>query len=709
MLEKQLYTIGVEGMTCTNCALSIKKLLEKKGLDDVNVSFPNKEATFLLNTNLTKLEDVKQSIENLGFKVLKNEKTADINIETAPIKSVLFYKLLIGLVFTLPLLLFMFLPFGWAHHQLVQLVLCLPVFIIGVWHFGKSAYYSLKSGIPNMDVLIIIGSTAAFIYSLFGLILNLGHNYMFWETTASIITFVLLGNYIEHLSINQTTTAIKQLLKLQPEFAIKVNIDDKNKEHFIQIPIKEIQLNDVLLVKSGQNIPADGVIVWGEAQINESMMTGESSTITKALKNEVIGGTIVQNGTLKIKATRIGKDTTLSQIIQLVKKAQNEQPPIHKLADKISAVFVPTVLAISVFTFLLSVYYFNLDFQSALLRSIAVLVIACPCAMGLATPTAIMVGIGRAAKNGILIKGGNTLEIISKVKTLFLDKTGTLTTGKFIVQKFDAYIDESEFVSIVLALEQHSTHPIAKSICAYFNNQPSNLTLQTINEIKGLGIEGVDKQNNTYKIGSYTMAKELTNNKEHTLYLIKNNILIGHIDMDDALKPEAKESINQLKQQNIELQIISGDTENKVKQVAKELQISKYFAQQTPIEKLQLIDKQKRSGITLMLGDGINDAPALAKADIGVSLSNASEIAIQTAQVILLGGSLLAMPKSILIAKHTLITVKQNLFWAFIYNILAIPLAALGYLNPMVAALTMALSDVIVIGNSIRLKYKKLS
>ncbi len=458
----------------------------------------------------------------------------------------------------------------------------------------------------------------------------------------------------------------------------------------------------------GDKIPADAEVVWGSGTADESMLTGESIPVEKVLQSKVVGGTILVAGSIKIKATAVGQDSTLSRIIELVKNAQQNKPSIQKLADKITAWFVPAVLLISAVTFILCFFTFNVSFQQSLMNSIAVLVISCPCAMGLATPTAVMVGIGRSAKNGILIKGSQTLEIFSSVKQIVFDKTGTITTGKFKVKEIMAINgNKEELKGIVTGLEKFSSHPIAVSLLSEFKDVPP-LHFKNIQEQKGLSVTGEDESGNKFEVGSYTIAKDLTTDSSHNIYIKKNNTLFGWIDIEDEIKPEAASVISFLKSKGVKTIMLSGDREEACKRVAGKVGVDKYYSQQMPEKKLEFIASLVKEAPTAMVGDGINDAPALAKATIGISLSNATQVAVDSAQIILLNGNLNYLREAFLISKHSMLTIKQNLFWAFFYNVLAIPVAAAGFLSPMIGAMSMAFSDVIVIGNSIRLRTKKL-
>jgi len=709
-------------MTCTNCALGITKFLEKKGGKDVNVSFANAEASFSLEEQ-AELDKIVEGINNLGFKVQDDpdeEEDIDPNTEQEQQKQEqnemqelsLLSKFLICLTFSLPLFLTMFLPFEFLHNTAVQITLSIPVMVIGWAHFGKSAWYSLKIGVPNMDVLIVLGSTAAFIYSLVGYTLGLGHDFMFFETATMIITLVLLGNYLEQRSVEQTTSSLAELGSLKAEEAkLILPPSPDGLQHIKHIPVKEVQINQEFLVNEGDKIPTDGVVLWGKAMVDESLMTGESVPVVKHINDALVGGTILTFGSIKMRAEKVGKNTTLSKIIDLVKEAQTNKPKVQRIADAVSAVFVPLVIGIALLTFYISYAFFDVSFQNAFLRSVAVLVVACPCAMGLATPTAIMVGIGRAAKNGILFKGANTMETLHKIKQVVFDKTGTLTTGDFEVLKSETAIDRSLFRSILLSLEQHSSHPLAKAIVMELEGMEDikPFHFEEVREVKGLGIIGKDEEGNTYTAGSYKLVSEFTDDDSHSIYMLKNGKLIAWIDMEDNLKKNSALTVNALDKMGIKTYLLSGDKEDKTAHVADVVNIKNYYANKLPQEKLEIIEELKESGgETAMVGDGINDAPALAKATVGVSLSDATQVAIQSSDVILLNGDLSKLPTAIKISNATVTTIKQNLFWAFFYNILMIPFAALGFLNPMLAALAMALSDVIVIGNSLRLKRKDL-
>lgn len=707
MSTKELTHISlqVKGMTCTNCAMGVERFLKKEGLDGVSVDFAHGEVEFELQKS-QKISPIIKGIEGLGFEVVEEELNEMEDGEgLSKIEKLFFFSAF----FTVPLILHMFLSWHWLHNPYVQLGLALPVFLAGMYHFGLSGWKSLKTGVPNMDVLIAIGALAAFGYSLYGTLRNLGPDFLFYETAASIISLVLLGNLLEERSVRKTTSSIRELTGLQPATAMKISLKG-GAEVLEEIDIKAVRTGDVLQVNMGDRIPVDGEIIAGHGEIDESMITGESLPLSKESGAEVIGGTVLLSGNLQVKTSRIGKESVLAQIIQLVKGAQKDKPKIQELADKISAKFVPAVLFISLLTFTLSFWVFGLSIQASIIHSIAVLVISCPCAMGLATPTAVIVGIGRASKQGILIKGGRTLEAFSGVKRIVLDKTGTLTNGEFQIAKITAKEEDKEEVKKVLrSIELYSSHPIAKSLQKELSHV-GLVMLQHVAEQKGIGMTAQDKEGNTYQVGSFRILEDVAQVKDdHSLYVLKNGSLWAGIDLQDSLRHGAKEMVSFFQQKGIEVVLLSGDKAANCQRVAEELGIQQVFSEQMPEDKLEKLAAFSEEMPTAMIGDGVNDAPALSRAHVGISFAKATEVAMHSAEVILANGRLESLIELYKISKHTVKTIKQNLFWAFFYNVLAIPLAAIGMLKPIIAAAAMAMSDVIVIGNSLRLRVKKLS
>jgi Cu+-exporting ATPase len=486
-----------------------------------------------------------------------------------------------------------------------------------------------------------------------------------------------------------------------------IAFDDKHQEQIFQVESKELRVGDLVLIKNGEYVPMDAKVLWGDADVNEAIITGESVPVKKTIKDKLIGGSIVQTGTVKAQITAVGEDTVLANILKLIKNAETEKPPVQLLADKISAVFVPLVVSIAILTVVVNYFFVGLPFGQSLLRSIAVLVISCPCAMGLATPAAVAVGLGRGAKNGILFKNAKSLEIFKSIKQVVFDKTGTLTTGKFKVAAFNASIDEATFKNIAFSLEKYSNHPIGNCIATEWKTN-NNVRWNNIEEVKGLGMKATDKEGNQFIAGSYKVAQQLTSEHNHNVYILKNNELIGWIDVADELRPEALATIQTLQKNGVKTILLSGDKLEKCELVKSQLGIDEVFAEQSPEQKLQMIATLAAQQPTAMVGDGINDGPALAKATVGISLSDASQVAMQSAQVVLMNHGLKNLPMALGLGKHTYITIKENLFWAFSYNIVAIPVAAMGFLSPTIGALIMGLSDVVLAINSIRLKWKKV-
>jgi Cu+-exporting ATPase len=714
----------VEGMTCSNCALTISKYLKKEGLRDVSVNLIDGDVSFIAGENgaaNNQAEKIKKGIEGLGYRVISGKQETDNRKQF--LKTPL-QKFWFCLPFTLVLMLHM-LP--WHIHFLmdpwVQFALCLPVFIVGMQYFGTSAVKSIRNGVPNMNVLIAMGALAAFAYSLIATLMNLGTGHLYYESAATIITLVFLGYWMEDASVATTQKALRSLSAEQKVMANMIAFDDEHKEQIFPVENSRLRVGDLVLIKTGEHVPTDCKILWGECSVNESILTGESLPLEKYPKDSLIGGSIVENGTVKAQVTAVGKETILSRIVDLAKQAQSEKPPIQQLADKISAVFVPAVLIIAALTLAGNYFFFHIPFDQSLMRSIAVLVIACPCAMGLATPAAIAVGLGRAAKHGVLFKDAKSLELFKDIRQIVFDKTGTLTTGEFKIADFKSEIeDEENFKKIVYSLEKYSNHPIAKAITKEWKTK-DEIKWNTIEEIKGIGIRATDNDNNSYAIGSYKMVGEDTNHghrprlvssptvnveKDHNIYLIKNNELLGWIDVKDEVRKEAKDVINYFRSKGIRTYLLSGDGNAKCAQLANELGIDEFYAEQTPAQKLEIISRLNATAPTAMIGDGINDAAALAKATIGISLSDATEIARQNSQVVLMNRGLQNLPLALGLGRHTFLTIKQNLFWAFFYNIVAIPVAAIGLLTPGFAALAMGFSDVILAANSVRLRWKKV-
>jgi Cu+-exporting ATPase len=700
----------VEGMTCSNCALSVNKYLTKEGATEVKVN-PIDGAVSFTNTLEKPLDTIKKGIGSLGYKVLEHDPHhGHDHGSNGSFLSTNKKRFLFCLPFTLVLMLHMadkWWHIHWLMNAWIQLALCMPVFLAGLWYFGRSALKSVLNGMPNMNVLVTLGAVSSFIYSLTGAILGWGHDYLFFETTASIITLVLLGNYLEEASINSTQKAVKTLAKSQRVMANMIAFDDQHQEQIFPVENDVLKEGDLVLIKNGEQVPIDCKILWGDAMVNEAIVTGESIPVSKTKKDFLIGGSVLESGLVKAQVTATGKNTVLSGILKMVQDAQGEKPPMQKLADRISAIFVPLVTGIAVITFFGNYFLADKTVGVSMMRSIAVLVISCPCAMGLATPAAIAVGLGRAARNGILFRNAGALESFKNITQVVFDKTGTLTTGNFVIAKFETEIDETEFKKITYSLEKFSNHPLGRSIAAAWKTNDV-IRWKNIEEIKGMGIKATDDAGNNYIAGSYKILQQTVEDNSHNIFIIKNKELIGWIDVADDIRAEAREVIGWLQEKNIKTVLLSGDKKEKCEALAQQLGISEVMSEQTPEQKLEKIAMLNALTPTAMVGDGINDAPALAKATLGISLSDASQIAMQSSDVILMNHGLKHLPYALGLGKHTNITIKENLFWAFAYNIVAIPIAAFGFLTPTVAALAMGFSDIVLALNSVRLFVKKV-
>ncbi len=695
---------NVEGMSCGGCVQKVRQQLEKCGADNIYIDLASGEVEFTVEEGRKGIVDqLKKAVQQLGFSV-RDEQAAK-----EPVFS-LKWKLILATIFTLPLLLghmLMMTPLPMPDifmDRFFQLIVCLPVYLIGLQHFGTSALGALRSGTSNMDVLIFMGTTAAFFYSLTGTIIN-EPNYLFYETAATIITLVLAGNFIEKRAIKSTTSSINDLIKLQRIFALKLTEDGSTRK----IPASEIKVGDQLLVNEGDQVPCDGVISEGHGNFDESLLTGESMPVFKKEGDSLVGASLLVNGNVTIKAKAVGGDSFLGKLIKLVKSAQNSKSGLQILADKISAVFVPLVILISILTFTISWFLVQIPLQNAIMNSVAVLVIACPCAMGLATPTAVMVGVGRAAKLGILPRRGDSFERLVGINFLVLDKTGTLTEGNFAFEGID-FTDsqmESEALSVIYQLERRSNHPLARAINDHFTKEgwtDTSYQIKDIKEIAGYGVKGYSPTGEMYSIGGAAGSS----NGLHRISLKKDGREIAKLTLADKLKEEAVESVQYFNKLGIETILLSGDREETTREVAEKLGINTYYSMHSPEQKLKVVEDYTKKGLTAMVGDGVNDSVALARADIGIAFSSTATLAMQSADLVLLNEKIDTLVNTHKLSRKTVTTIRQNLFWAFSYNIVAIPMAALGFLNPMAAAFFMAFSDLVVIGNSVRLKYKRI-
>ncbi len=736
--------LKISGMTCASCSSSLEKEFNKViGIDKAIVNIATEKAVIKYDEKTVSFEDIDRVIKKLGFSINRNKN--DIDIKSKELK-VQFYKVLFSFIFSIPLLYIAMAPMipqisfpypefldpilNTINFSVIQLTLTIPVIFMG-YKFYTKGFKNLFLLRPNMDSLVAIGTSAAFLYSMYSTyrVINgdhmSGHN-LYFESTAIIISLILLGKYLEMKSKGKTGEAVRKLIDLSPKFANVLR--DGN---FTKILVEDIVLGDIIIVKPGERVPTDGEIIEGDTTIDESMITGESIPVDKSKGDKLVGASININGNIKFLATSVGDDTVLSKIIKMIEEAQGSKAPIAKLADKISGYFVPIVILIAIISSFAWIIL-GKDFIFALEIFISVLVIACPCALGLATPTSIMVGTGKAAENGILFKNAEALEIAHNVNTIILDKTGTITYGKPEVTDIICYngYDEEYLIRYSSSVENKSEHPLAKAIVNYAIEKRIELEdysdfIATI----GQGVQGKFKdgmiyignklfmKNNNIDISlSDKDQKKFLNNGKAPIYISLNNILIGIIGVSDVVKETSAKAISILKKLNIKTYMITGDNENTAKYIGDIVKVDNVYANVLPEDKANKVKLlQNENIIVAMVGDGINDAPALVQADIGVSVGNGTDIAIESADVILVKNDLLDVVNLFDISKSTIKNIKQNLFWAFLYNILGIPFAAgifyaMGgpLLNPMIAALAMSLSSISVVLNALRLNnFKK--
>lgn len=716
----QKKTLLIEGMTCAACSNRVEKALNKlEGVEKANVNLSSNKALIFYDPKVVNEQILVKAVEKAGYKaeVLSEEDKEKAKLlREKEIKS-LRRSFIISAILSLPLLIAMFFHMAGRMNILTngyfQLLLATPVqFIIGS-RFYKGAYHSLRGKAANMDVLISLGTSAAYFYSVYNLI-NGVHEYYF-EASAVIITLILLGKLFEAIAKGKTSDAIKKLMELRPKTA-RVYRDGKE----IEISIDDIDVGDVIVVRPGESLPVDGIVMEGASAVDESMLTGESIPVEKKEGDVVIGATINKTGSFKYKATKVGKDTMLSQIISMVEDAQGSKAPVQRLADKISGIFVPVVLGIALITFIV---FSRLDsFNTGLINAVSVLVIACPCALGLATPTAIMVGTGKGAEHGILIKSGEHLELAHKLTTIVLDKTGTITKGSpevVYVEKLTD-IDENKLIEITAAVENTSEHPLGEAVVKYARSKGIEFyETKEFNAIPGKGIKAI-YDGKKVAIGNRALIKENLieiddnieekiaelENKGQTVIIVSiDNEINGIIGIADKIKESSYEAIKKMKEMGLELYMITGDNERTAKAIAREVSIENVIAEVLPENKEKIVKSLKKEGkIVGMVGDGINDAPALASADVGFAIGTGTDIAIEASDITLIKGDLNGVVTAIRLSHKTMRTIKQNLFWAFFYNTIGIPFAALGYLNPMIAGAAMAFSSVSVVINSLRLK-----
>lgn len=719
--------LDVIGMTCAACSNRIEKVLNRDaGVEHANVNLTTENATIAYNLEMTSIDDLIKKIQKIGYdakpKQAATEKSSQKEQELKHKRT----KLIISAILAAPLLLTMFVHlFGMQIPHIFmnpwfQFALATPVqFIIG-WQFYVGAYKNLRNGSANMDVLVALGTSAAYFYSLYEMIkwLNLTNYtpHLYFETSAVLITLILFGKYLETRAKTQTTNALSELLNLQAKEARVL----RNQEE-LMIPLNEVVQGDHLIIKPGEKIPVDGKVIKGTTSIDESMLTGESIPIEKVQNDNVIGSTMNKNGSITVEATKVGKDTALASIIKVVEEAQGSKAPIQRLADIISGYFVPIVVGIALLTFIVWITLVQTgQFEPALVAAIAVLVIACPCALGLATPTSIMVGTGKAAENGILFKGGEHIERTHQVNTVVLDKTGTITNGKPVVTDFDG---DDKVLQLLASAEKGSEHPLAESIVNYAKkNHIPFLEVAHFEAIPGHGIKAtIDGKSLCVGNRKFMIEENIAINSAETqlsrfeqdgktaMMIAIDSELKGTIAVADTVKASTSEAIQQLHDLDIEVVMLTGDNERTAQAIAKQVGIDTVITEVLPEEKAtKIVELQDQGKTVAMVGDGVNDAPALVQADIGIAIGSGTEVAIEAADVTILGGDLLLIPKAMKASKSTIRNIRQNLFWAFGYNVAGIPIAALGLLAPWVAGAAMALSSVSVVTNALRLKRMKL-
>ncbi|MCW4656345.1 heavy metal translocating P-type ATPase [Bacillus sp. AS_5] len=726
----------VSGMTCAACANRVEKRLNKlDGVNKATVNFALESATVDFNHDEVNVNEMKSAITKLGYKleVKPDDQDASTDHRLQEIERQK-KKFIISFILSFPLLWamvshFSFTSFIYLPDMLmnpwVQLALATPVqFIIG-GQFYVGAYKALRNKSANMDVLVALGTSAAYFYSVYLSIQSIGSSKhmtdLYFETSAVLITLIILGKLFEAKAKGRSSEAIKKLMGLQAKTATVVRDGTE-----IKILIEEVVAGDIVYVKPGEKIPVDGEIVEGKSAIDESMLTGESIPVDKSIGDVVIGSTINKNGFLKVKATKVGRDTALAQIIKVVEEAQGSKAPIQRVADQISGIFVPVVVVIAIITFAVWMIFVTPgDFGGALEKMIAVLVIACPCALGLATPTSIMAGSGRSAEYGILFKGGEHLEATHRLDTVILDKTGTVTNGKPVLTDVivaDGF-NENELLRLVGAAERNSEHPLAEAIVEGIKEKKIDIpSSETFEATPGFGIQSVVEGKHLL-IGTRRLMKkfnidieEVSKSMEALEREGKTAMLIaidkeyaGIVAVADTVKDTSKAAIARLKKMGLDVVMITGDNTQTAQAIAKQVGIDHVIAEVLPEGKAEEVKKLQANGKKVaMVGDGINDAPALATANIGMAIGTGTDVAMEAADITLIGGDLNSIADAIFMSKMTIRNIKQNLFWALAYNALGIPIAALGFLAPWVAGAAMAFSSVSVVLNALRLQRVKL-
>ncbi|RJQ17303.1 copper-translocating P-type ATPase [Candidatus Woesearchaeota archaeon] len=712
---------AITGMHCASCSTLVSRALEKTpGVQSANVNLTTAKATVEYDEKTVSEKELIAAVERKGYGALPYSKEGHEKKQKRDLQK-LKTKFLISLTFAIPAFLigmvFMWLGIMIPFQEYILWFLATPVqFFVG-WEFYKGTFTAIKNKSANMDSLIAIGTTAAYAFSVYAVLFNpeLGQ---YFEISAILITLVLMGKLLEANAKGKTSDAIKKLMALSPKTATVIR---KGKE--IVIPAEQVIVGDIIIVKPGEKIPVDGIVVEGNSAVDESMITGESIPVEKKKGDKIIGATVNKHGSFMFKATSVGEHTALAQIIKLIEDAQGKKAPIQRFADTISAYFVPMVIGIAVIVFF-SWLALGKEFSFALITAVAVLVIACPCALGLATPTAIMVGTGKGAKKGILIKGGDALETAHKLKYIIFDKTGTITHGKPEVTE----ILGSKTLQIAASIEKNSEHPLAEAIVKKAMDEKVVLTkVKQFKAIPGYGVQGMlGKQ---YFLGNQKLMQmkkisiekfqknidELEEQGKTVMILADSKNVLGIIAVADTIKETSREAIRRLQEIGLQVYMITGDNQKTAAAIAKQAGINNVFAEVLPEDKAKYVKQLQQKGKVAMVGDGINDAPALAQADIGIAMGSGTDVAMESGNIVLMRNDLLDVPRAITLSRQTMKKIKQNMFWALFYNVLGIPIAAgllypfTGWLlSPIIAGGAMALSSVSVVSNSLLLQHKRL-